>query len=551
MAELRRRGASATGRGAGAGEPQRPGGEAPLHLGEADARAVLLVGAIEDADRDGAIVGRDVRERALDAAAVTTPLASPRALEAIGVARARRIADDLAREHPALHALRVPWPWGSIAAAAAVAGAIAGATSNAWGPERGISILAFPLGAILAWNLAAFAALAIGRALRGARAGWLAALAVRVADLRSRRLARRAAAERPSAVLATALSRYARDWSAASAPLLAARVRAALHAGAAALAAGAIGGLYAAGIALEFRATWESTWLEATTVQAYVDVVLGPASRLAGIPVPDVEPLRGPAGSGPAGPWIHLWATTIGLAVVVPRAALAALSALRAARLARRVPVALDRMRVRRALTLAAGGVVRVDTVFYACEPTGAVRDRLAELVADALGSRARFGGTRSVAYGDPAGAETGDAGSRPNADASASAATRGAADGSVADVDLAALDRATVVVFPAAQTPEEEVHGRFLDELRAAGHRIVAVLDRAAYAERAGSEERMRERTATWDRLFRAAGLDVAIDPGPAASASGLRAWTSREDRDGGPARRGGAAPRARGVAP
>ena len=113
-----------------------------------------------------------------------------------------------------------------------------------------------------------------------------------------------------------------------------------LHLAALAVALGALAGMYVSGIALEYRATWESTWLDARAVQRYLDALLGPAARVLGTPVPDVAPLRGPAGEGPAAPWIHLWATTLVLAVVIPRAALALLEAAIAGRLARRLPVA-------------------------------------------------------------------------------------------------------------------------------------------------------------------------------------------------------------------
>jgi hypothetical protein len=59
-------------------------------------------------------------------------------------------------------------------------------------------------------------------------------------------------------------------------------------------------------------------------------------------------------------------------------------------------------------------------------------------------------------------------------------------------------------------------VHGDFVARLRErldrAGWRLLAVLETATYRRRVGSDDRVRERRATWDRLLR--DLDLpAID--------------------------------------
>jgi hypothetical protein len=68
------------------------------------------------------------------------------------------------------------------------------------------------------------------------------------------------------------------------------------------------------------------------------------------------------------------------------------------------------------------------------------------------------------------------------------------------------------VVVFVLAQTPEAEVHGAFLEGLQArldsAGWPLIVVLETATYRQRVGSDDRVRERRATWDRLLRDLGV-------------------------------------------
>jgi hypothetical protein len=294
-------------------------------------------------------------------------------------------------------------------------------------------------------------------------------------------LAKRLGASARSAVVADAVQRFQGLWLPAAAPLVAGRVRMLLHAGAFALALGAVAGMYISGIAFEYRATWESTWLDAPDVQRYVDVVLGPAARMLGIVVPDVAPLRGPDGEGDARAWIHLWATTLGLLVLLPRAALIALEALTAARLSRRLSVEVDGAYARRALHSGRGAATVVEVVYYSCAPDVALRDKLHTILQDHAGARAVIRDGPSLEYGD-------DPGQVALPESSAPAVV--------------------AVVFTVSQTPEPEVHGKFIERLRerldAAGRELVLVLEMATYRERVGSEERVRERRATWERLLR-----------------------------------------------
>jgi hypothetical protein len=71
-------------------------------------------------------------------------------------------------------------------------------------------------------------------------------------------------------------------------------------------------------------------------------------------------------------------------------------------------------------------------------------------------------------------------------------------------------------VVFALAQTPEPEVHGQFLERLQErlarAGWQLTVVLEGAVYRQRVGSDARVRERRATWERLLRDLEL-TAVD--------------------------------------
>jgi hypothetical protein len=296
-----------------------------------------------------------------------------------------------------------------------------------------------------------------------------------------------------SALLTAVSARFADLWLAAVRPLLITRVRAALHLAAAFLVVGLVAGMYLRGIAFEYRAQWESTFLDADAARSLLAALLGPASRLSGIELPELagigafEGAGQGAGGGPAAPWIHLWAITAGLFVLLPRLTLAGIDAARARRLARALPLDLSEPYWRR-LQGAGGAGQRARVVPYGAALTPRAADRLRLLLHDVLGARAEIVQAEPLAYGAEA-----DALGAPG-------------DGSC-----------LVLVFSLAQTPELEVHARLLGELRAGaapGGRLLVVVDGSSYAERLGesatARERLAERRRAWERAAREAGLEV-----------------------------------------
>jgi hypothetical protein len=464
-----------------------------MRLSESEARTLLLIRAVEDTDQEGVLLSP--RTRAAATRRVFDDLSRSIDDQARLRTRASLLRDDLLREAPALtRVLDPPRPRGTfVLATIAVATAI-GALTNLFGPGRHVSVLAFPLAGILVWNLVVYAALvarAIGRMVVRARGTGPAhrrlAFAGRwLEGARLSGLARRLGVSTRSAAVTDAVERFQRLWLATAAPLIAARVRIVLHLAAFSMALGAIAGMYVSGIAFEYRATWESTWLGPSEVQRYLDVVLGPAAHVLGMPVPDVGPLRGPAGEGRAAPWIHLWAMTLGVFVLLPRSALALVDALTAARLSRWLPVHLDAGYARQALHSGRGAATLVEIVYYSCTPDAGLRERLHTKLQEHAGARAVIRDGTRLDYGD--GPER------------------------VTVPEETPLSGLVAVVFTLAQTPETEVHGEFLERtqerLERAGWQMMVVLETATYRQRVGSDERVRERRATWDRLLRDLGL-------------------------------------------
>jgi hypothetical protein len=471
----------------------------PLRLSESDARTLLLVQAVEETDQEGVLLSP--RARAAASRRVFDEAPGPDDDRARLRVRASLLADDLMRAAPALaRVLKPPASRGAFVVAVIAAAGLSGALTNLIGSERHVSVLAFPLAGILLWNLVVYAARATRAVKRivarfGANhppQGRLASVGRWLEGVRMAGLARRLGGSTRSVAVTAAVQRFQIRWLETAASLSAARARVALHFAALAMALGAVVGMYVSGIAFEYRATWESTWLDSPAVQGYLDLTLGPASRVLNIPVPDVAPIRGPSGDGSAEPWIHLWGTTLALFVMIPRAALALIDGLTAARLSRWLPVRLEESYVRRALQSGRGAATIVGVIYYSCAPDVSLRERLHRAIQEEAGARAVIRDDAELEYGDPPERFT-----LP---------------------EEAPGSGLVVVVFTLAQTPEAEVHGEFLEDLRerldAAGWRMMVVLETATYRKRVGSDERVRERRATWERLLsdlRQTAIDLA----------------------------------------
>jgi hypothetical protein len=498
-------------------------------MGEERAQVVLLVRAFEEADREGRVISPYARTAATRRALAVTGLYdyAGELSEARNIRngetvmrRARVLFDGLDRKLPVLRrVLKIAQLGSSTAPAVIGAALVVGLLTNLLGPRRLINLLSLPMLALLAWNMGIYVAMAVSLVVRLRRRdgenslherGWLTGgAAERLSGIflrgaLGRRLRARTIARSPATtVAAKAIMRFAALWHRMAAPMLAARVRCILHVGAAAVLVGAIVGMYVRGIGFEYRATWESTWLGAAQVQAVLGFVLGPASWVLGGPIPDVLPLRGPGGSGPAAPWIHLYAMTAVLVVLLPRAALALIETWRGRRMARRLPVDLSDAYFTRIFTAWRGATQEVRIVPYSFRPQSGAIDTLKTLLHDFFGARAHIRAREPLAYGDDASALIGDPG----------ATVTGAEQ--TADREIA-----WVVLFNLAQSPEAEVHGRFLEQIRVALEtrpgKLLTLIDVSTYHGRVEAPERRTERLQAWKRVCSEAGVtavDVALD--------------------------------------
>jgi hypothetical protein len=129
--------------------------------------------------------------------------------------------------------------------------------------------------------------------------------------------------------LAEVVSRFSVNWYAVAGPLVVSRWEVVLHLGALFLATGAVAGMYFQGLFQGYHAIWSSTFITGErSVIAFVHFIFGPSlliSDLLGIGLAgeiDVARLLSSQGDKAAA-WIHLFAITVILIIVIPRGALA------------------------------------------------------------------------------------------------------------------------------------------------------------------------------------------------------------------------------------
>ena len=478
-------------------------------MNEAEARSAMLIRAIELADTAQAALPRETRQWASDLANKDVPRTQGRsrraALREAGAFVARRASlacRRLESEHPEVSrvqsATRWPsWLWWLVPVLAFALGV----ASNELGPDRRINIISFPLLGVLAWNAAVYVVMLVSAASRAVRPraeprrGFFTRLHARLAR-------RRAPAPADAGPLQRGLNRFVSDWLGASARLNGARARASLHLSAALLALGAVAGMYVRGLGFEYLAGWESTFLSAEAVHGLLAMVLGPASALAGIALPGPEhiaslrftPLQ--PGEG-AARWIHLYALTAALFVVLPRLALAAWNAFTVARLKHNFVLPLDEDRYfRRLVAMRSGEPTRVRVVPYSYTPEAAAQEGLRAALADAYEGPVEVEIEATIPYGDED-------------------------DYPIASVKEGAAADCVIVLFNMNATPEDEAHGALVARLRgglALTQRLFAVLNESPYRRRlAGqpdAEARTAERRSTWESVLGRAGAPVlALD--------------------------------------
>jgi hypothetical protein len=471
-----------------------------------DARNILMLAAVEETDEGGIVLSAKERHEASREAGSPLPANPGRAREEAFLAvRAAALLERLvsrfpssawldpaASSHPASHP--------GLVALFLLSAAVVGYLTNELGPEKRINILSFPLLGILVWSAVVYL-----------REAWLffsqrpPVLLERWFEWAGPRPETGEKDDPAARVLATAKRLFEKRWSRLSAPVTAARLKSLLHLAAFVLAAAAIGGMYVKGLANEYRAVWESTFLtDSTSLRGILRVVLGPAASLSGesLPTPEeLEAIRGADAPGEnAARWIHWYALSIALFVLAPRAILAILWRVRSASLARSLPYRENAPRYyARLLATSSGSARAVALVPYAFDPDEPTKRGLVRRLEDEFGASVEAVWLPMIAFGEE--------------ESFVLAPT-------VAGAEI-------LPVFSFAATPEREAHlaaYRTLSGLAPNPVRFV-LLEAGAFDRKsrdfADAANRRAAREEAWKRLFADESIALLLQPETSSTAS------------------------------
>lgn len=493
-------------------------------MNEAAARRLSLACALEAADAHAALIPHEERKRFTQAAIADTGIAPsanpPRAKspltvteEAYLIRRGEMTLAAVSKKHPHLVKAANGLRWsGWLSPALILAALLFGALAVEASVLKRMNILAYPLMGLIAWNVAVMLSLPLR---------WLTRVALRRPPRPAiRALIGSAVPARVDGWLrgdrnseaATALAHHATGWVERSLPLNAARAARLLHWSAIALALGAIAGLYLRGIVFQFTAGWESTFLTPSHVHEILKLVLTPASRITGIQIPGVEAMSalrfGADNPGEnASRWIHLYAVTTALFVIVPRLIFATLAHLRVVRLHDRFPWPTRQdPRIRRWLSAATGHKERVLVVPLGYTPGTEVARAIQAAAAYGIGEQAEVQVLPPVTYGDDAEGEQDNAGDKFNASA-------------------------IIVLLSLNSTPEREVHVAAIQRLNERLHQrpesssFTVLIDESPMRQRLEGQpelvRRLEERRNAWRDAMSACTIDIYFEDLAAAEAA------------------------------
>ncbi|MEO7938440.1 MAG: DUF2868 domain-containing protein [Burkholderiaceae bacterium] len=455
---------------------------------ESEALDVTAVRVIETADQDRSVWTDADRAWASHAAAAEVGESAP--AEQFIAARARfalgRLEDRLAPLSKVVQALA--WrPWVGIAIV--LVAALLGLLVDRIGDAQRINVMAPPVLLLMVWNLLVYLVLLTSplwralapRVTEPLRAG-LAYLGHGLQLGRKKRLA---------APWGRWLGTLAGEWAQQSAPLYLVRAERILHLAAAMLAAGVIAGMYLRGLAFEYRATWESTFLEPSAVRAILSVMLAPGIWMGGHPLADLDriaAMRAP-GSENAAAWLHLIALTLLAVVVLPRLLLAAWAYWHERRLVRTLVLHLERPYFQRLLRGFQVAPNRVQVLPYGFTLSPPAVAGLEILVGRLVGGTASVHLAASAAYGDDEGRSLAQLSPEPGP---------------------------LVVVFNMAATPERETHAAFAiaaAALASLARPLLVVVDETSFRARAGADpERLAQRRTAWQDVLRPIRIEPAF---------------------------------------
>ncbi len=449
---------------------------------------ILLIQALEQSDPQARYISHSTRQRATQQAKTRSSHDSTSSTEGsiqFLTNRAESLWNFLSTSYPMItesfRGAQVTIPFTIVAIPAFAAGLLI----NGLGTSQQVNLLNFPLLFLVLWNIGTYSGTILlplrGKDLTGPLLRHLSKIFATVTEWLGKgpwpKIALPGSTDREWALKST--EQFMNLWWRHCHPGFISRVRHLLHIGAACLALGIILSMYVRGLVLDYQASWESTFLSPAQVHAVLHGLLGPAAWLLGFPFPPVEELahlQGP-GHGSAAPWIHMWALTAFVGIVIPRAILAWLSARSSHKTAESFSLPLDEPYYLQLLSTERGQGTQIDIVPYSFQPSPAALDCLGQCLLDLIGNQATLHWRDPLPYGQ------------------------------ASVLQVTSSPQTVVLVCNLAQTPEAEVHGELFHMIQTSiescngQHHLLLVLDQEPYRDLA-DQAQMRERQQTWQRL-------------------------------------------------
>ena len=374
---------------------------------------------------------------------------------------------------------------------------VGGFLTDPIGQKGQINLLHFPLLVLVVWNVLMYLWSTMGYVFQRV---WMSKKSKWIPDwfhksglwvsLLKFRLFHRTNQEETQWIVAS-LTRFFRLWGSLVGEVVRLKGKSLLHWGAAGLAIGVVIGLYLRGFAFEYRASWASTFLEADQVYHILSFILFPASTLLGIDFPSVQAiatLKAPHSEN-AAMWIHLWAVTCLLFIILPRIGLALAASQKALKQFDRIALPLDQPYFHRILTQYRGKDIWVEVLPYQCQIEPSSLELLEKFSLEMFGNSTYVKTRKLISYGDKV----------IQVNASSHAPLR------------------LLIVFDLATTPEQEVHGAFLQDIQGqvegwtADASLLVFIHEGSYQKRA-DPQRLRERFQSWKRFVGGYGLEPLL---------------------------------------
>ena len=290
---------------------------------------------------------------------------------------------------------------------------------------------------------------------------------------------------------------FERNWWQSSQGIRRAQWLMVLHLGAALFALGALASLWMTGLTREYQVGWESTFLLADDVLGLLNTLFLPVQQLFGQPawnLDEIQALQGwrMADASTGSRWVVAYSQLLALAVIMPRVLLALWQGLRAAWLQRHMSLPLQQAYFQKLQRDWAGRATALQVLPYSLEITPERLALLQQHVRHVYGAGAQLTVLPVLAYG---------------AELSDKQVTKGG------DISAAMQN---VLLLNMAATPEAEIHGELLSQLRNRwGAQAEVWLWAFDFRERnSGAPGRVKERQYLWQEFVRSAGLNASVVP-------------------------------------